>query len=154
MARLAGMAALGASLVVPAQATTFPSLTTIYVGVGIHDLVNGSHTFGTAVVCANQSGAAATVRWRFFDLVGSLKGEVTQTVPAGDTRTAATSHRPFFYGESQAPPFASDFSNGKVVVASTQSAVFCTAVIGRSDAEDIVSPLHMVRFHPHPGTVE
>lgn len=137
----------------PAQATTFPSLTLIYTAVGFADSDNTPVSVGTTVMCANQSGQNATVRWRFLTLAGTDLGLQTLTVPNGQTISVGTPNGTVTNTDNFSVSAASN-TTGRLAIYSTQSAVFCNAVVARSDQEDAGNSLPMVRFNAHPGTVE
>jgi hypothetical protein len=50
--------------------------------------------------------------------------------------------------------FVGDGYQGKVVIYSNQSAVYCSAMVGSSSSNTPGSLLHMVRFNPNAGVVE
>ena len=132
--------ALASTLVQPAAAVTFPSLTTIYVGSGIRDNFTGQGPrVGTAFNCSNVSGVAATVRFLVLNLDGQLVRSASISVPHGGTRTAVTR----LVGTS-----------GVVNIESTQSAVFCNAMIVDTAVAGQGISIPLVRVNPHPGTVE
>ena len=144
-----GVFSLAASTTAPA--ITFPSLTTIYVASGVFDDGGVAHPgVATSVHCSNVSGQSAQVRVLVLDRVGADAGAVTQTVLHGHTRTFST------HGTS-----SSDFSlntglvaQGVLNVESTQSGVFCSAMVTSAVAPQTGVPLHMVRVNAHPGTIE
>jgi hypothetical protein len=145
--------ALAAMLSQPAEAVTFPGLTTIYVGSGVRDNGSGADAgLATAFNCSNVSGVAANVRVLILGLNGDVAASDTRTLLHGNTRTWAThvtaTHREDF------DLGTSTVNQGVVNIESTQSAVFCNAVVlDAADAGDgFVLPL--VRVNPHPGTVE
>ena len=149
-------AALAAILAQPATAITFPTLTTIYVGSGVTD--TGSATedgVATSFHCTNVSGVAATVRYLVLHSNGAIAGSLTLSAPHGATVTAST-HAVFLFteGTNQINPTVM-VQQGGINIESTQSGVFCTAMI--VDAAAAVPngiDLHLVRVNPHPGTVE
>lgn len=144
----AAIALLAAFPFKPAQAATFPGLTLIYFAAGAMD----SPGFGTSVPCINQSGKTATVRWRFLNHLNQERGSVTVSVPHGRMVIGSTLHGTYLWHDDS-PSAATEFQ-GKVIVLSTQSAVFCTAVAGTSAGPDLAVELKMIRFNAHPGTVE
>jgi hypothetical protein len=147
--------ALAATLAQPASAVTFPSLTTIYVGSGVLD--DGS-TFdagiATSIHCSNVSGVAVQVRVLILGDAGGVEDSATRTPAHGATVTFST-HPTRVFGEN-AFLETGLVRQGVVNVEATNSAVFCTAVV--VDAANLMpifmSPLHLVRVNPHPGTVE
>jgi hypothetical protein len=146
-------AALSAALAQPALAITFPSLTTIYVGTGVVDDGGGENAgTATAFSCVNVSGVSATVRVVVLGVNGDVEGQESRAVPHGATRTWTT-HLESTHFEHLAL-FTGVVAQGAVNIESTQSAVFCNAVVvDAADAADgFVLPL--VRVNPHPGTVE
>lgn len=137
---------------IPAHATTFPSLTLIYVATGVLDF-DASTNFGTSVICANQSGANTNILWRFFNNAGTLMGGFSRiNMPHGETTTAGTANGTSLYGDNVVSG-AANFQ-GKVAIYSTQSGVFCSAVTGPEVDLTPGMVLPMVRFNAHPGTVE
>ena len=108
-------------------------------------------TFATSVHCSNNSGQNATVRWRFFNEFGTTAGIYTQ--PLTNARTATVSTRNTNFAEATVNTGA--IFQGMVAVYSTQSGVFCSAMLMDTA---VTAPqgiaLHMVRYNAHPGTVE
>ena len=149
---LAAFAAIALTAVLPAQATTFSSLTLIYTFVGVQDY-NNAPAAGTTVMCVNQSGQNATVRWRFLGNNGAEKGTFTLTFGNGVVYSVATNNGTGSYFENTGLAAASNFA-GRVVIYSTQSAVFCNAVTAQSSTLEVGNSLPAVRFHPNPGTIE
>ena len=124
----------------------------IYVAAGAADWINPV-VVSTVVGCTNLSGQNATVRWSFFKGDnGSLLGSLAQVVPHARTVFVRTHNGLGFYGGLNVST-AEEF-DGMVIVYSTQSAVFCSAVVANPPASELQVDLHMVRFNPHPGTVE
>ena len=150
----AAFAAASLGLALPADAITFPGLTTIYVGTGAFD-EGGPDNSGTATVitCSNVSGLTANVRVVFLSSAGAVEGQQTFTsVLNGSSLIAATN--------ATAPFFDTDlntgaFGGGTINIESTQSGVFCTAVImaAAGPVENAVT-LRLVRVNAHPGTEE
>ena len=145
--------ALAAALAQPAAAVTFPSLTTIYVGTGVSDdgaIINNG--VATVFNCSNVSGVAATVRFLVLNSSGASQGNVSTVLQHGATHTVATHFTNTFIENTDLS--TGSVGQGVVNIESTQSGVFCNAMI--VDAEDagngIVLPL--VRVNAHPGTVE
>ena len=146
-----------AALAQPAAATTFPTLTTIYVGAGV---INTNHVatdqgLATSFHCTNVSGLTATVRYLVLHSVGTVAGSITREVPHGATTTASTHGTFLFVDDTNAIIPGTIVFQGGVNIESTQSGVFCTAMI--LDAAAGVPngiDLHLVRVNPHPGTVE
>jgi hypothetical protein len=147
---------LSAVLAQPAAAVTFPSLTTIYVGSGVYDnggVANAGEA--TSIHCSNVSGVAVQVRVLVLGNTGSVEGSLTVNVGHGASATIST-HATAIFAEGLNLLDTGSVSQGVVNVEATNSAVFCTA--DRVDAENVkpayMSPLHLVRVNPHPGTVE
>lgn len=140
---------------VPAQATTFSSLTLIYLASGVADSGNSSTVHvATTVPCTNISGQNATVRWIFYAESGVVAGTFTGPVPNGVTVTATTAAGTTVFREARVLS-ASDIFQGMVRVYSTQSGVFCSSMVASSTAAEPQGiDLNMVRFNAHPGTVE
>jgi hypothetical protein len=146
--------AISAIFVQPAAAITFPSLTTIYVGAGVYD-TGGTGVTGTLLRCANVSGQSATIRFLVLDELGAVAGTPqATTIPHGGSVHAATNDGTTLFGELILA--TGEIEKGAVVnIESTQSGVFCNAVI--FDTDERVgdgSSLPLVRVNPHPGTVE
>ena len=147
------VAACAAAFAQPASATTFPTLTTIYVGAGVRD-DGGAENVGiaTTAVCSNVSGVTTSLRFLVLSPSGAVVGSSTfGTVPHGGTVTLAT-HATSTFLESLMS--TGQVAQGVVNIESLQSGVFCTAfVVDGFDPVDM-APLHLVRINPHPGTVE
>jgi hypothetical protein len=147
----AAAVALAAALAQPAAATTFPTLTTIYVGSGLQDSGTSSINTATAVSCSNVSGQTAEIRFLILD-GGLIKGDVTGTVAHGADITVATQN---VNSILEALILTGELSGGTLNIESTQSGVFCTAYLIDTDASGPNGmALHLVRVNPHPGTVE
>ena len=147
---------LAAALVQPASAVTFPSLTTIYVGSGVYD--DGSAAFvgeATAIHCSNVSGVGAQVRVLVLDALGAVAGSDTTSLAHGRTLSFST-HRTVVFSDSASVLATGAVLQGVVNVEATNSAIFCTAVVldAANEKPVYMSPLHLVRVNPHPGTVE
>ena len=128
--------ALAATLAQPASAMTFPTLTTIYVGSGVRDeggAVNAG--IATGFNCSNVSGVAAQVRFLVLGLNGFIAADVTATIPHGATRFASTHLEATF---SRDFDLATGAIQGAVNIESTQSGVFCNAMITDADAGERV----------------
>ena len=155
------VAALAASafVVAPtASATTFPTLTTIYVASGVTNSEGAANTgVATVIHCSNVSGTTASIRFQVLNFNGLAAGApITDTVPHGFTHTVST-HLTAAFTEDTPGALSPGvgIAQGAINIESTQSAVFCTAMI--VDAAEIVPngiDLHLVRVNPHPGTVE
>ena len=148
-------ALIAATLAQPASATTFPSLTTIYVGAGVAEFEGGANgtQSATAFSCSNVSGQSATLRVLVLSRIGTVVGNSTMALPHGENRTVATSDASFLVEDQQLN--TGNVVQGTVNIESTQSAVFCSALIvdpSRVSANGVA--LHLVRVNPHPGTVE
>jgi hypothetical protein len=132
----------------PSPSTTFPSLTTIYVASGVYD---GGAGAGTSVHCSNVSGQSTQVRVVILNDLGAVRAAVTIALPHGATETLSTQET-VFGGELNLSTGL--ILQGALNIESTQSAVFCTAMIVPSSAPETGVPLHMVRVNGHPGTIE
>jgi hypothetical protein len=145
--------ALAAALAQPAWATTFSKLTTIYVGSGVSD--DGGATLmgvATAFLCSNVSGQNATVRFLVLGRHGTLLASNSATIPHGGTRAAVTH---LAAGISSDVNLATGFlGHGTVNIESTQSGVFCNAVVVNAATPAYGYPVRLVRINPHPGAVE
>ena len=147
--------ALGAALAQPADAITFQSLTTIYVGSGVYDS-GADDNFGqaTSIHCSNVSGVAVQVRALVLQHLGLIAGSLTVNLPHGATTTFST-HETASFADTDTDLNTGVVTQGLVNVEATNSAVFCTAVVvDAGTPADLMSPLHLVRVNPHPGTVE
>ena len=135
----------------PAPAITFPSLTTIYVASGVFD-DGGESVVGiaTSVHCSNVSGQSAQVRVLVLSRAGAIEASNTQTVPHGMTQTFST-HDTFF---TEIVLATGVIDQGVFNIESTQSAVFCSAMIVDAESMENGVALHMVRVNGHPGTIE
>ena len=144
--------ALAAALAQPASATTFPTLTTIYIGSGVQDTTGSSATTGTLVSCSNVSGVTASLRLLFLHVTGAVAAQTTVSIPHGATRTYATRGIFSVYTNNLV---TGQIQGGAVNIESTQSGMFCTAMImdGAPTGPNGVQ-LHLVRVNAHPGTVE
>jgi hypothetical protein len=145
--------ALLASATAPAQAITFSTLTLIYVGTGVRDNGGGFDAgIATSFNCSNVSGLTAQVRITVRGYNGPVEGTKTFTMLHGHTRTASTHAEATFNSDGYLSTGQVD--QGLVQIYSTQSGVFCNAII--TDAADAGNGfnLGMVRLNPHPGTVE
>jgi len=150
IAALAGIAGFGATSFMPAHATTFSSPRLIYVASGVADW--SSPATGTAVHCTNLSGQTATIKWTFTKDSGAGAGSATLAVPPGRSVAVNTENGVSFYGYN--PVLSAHDFQGRVSVASTQSGVFCSAVLAQLTVPPSGLQLHIVRFNAHPGTVE
>jgi len=147
---LVGIAAFAATTM-PAQATTFSTPRLIYIAAGVADW--NSPLVATVVPCANLSGQNATIKWTFIRENGVVAGIFTATVAHGRTTFVSTENGAAIFGQN--PVLSAHDFQGRVSVASTQSGVFCSALLAHSTSPDPQGmELHLVRFNAHPGTVE
>jgi hypothetical protein len=148
------VAACAAITAPTALATTFPTLTTIYIGSAVSD--NGGATnAGRATVfhCTNVSGVSATIRFLVLDFDGTVAGSVSSTVSHGATIRAGT-HFTATYSENFDLATGA-VTEGAINIESTQSGVFCNAkTIDASAAFPDGITLPLIRVNPHPGTEE
>ena len=142
--------ALGLTAIGPAQATTFSSLKLIYTAVGV---VDNNGLMGTSVMCSNQSGRTARVRWRFVANNGAVKGGPTFTLGNGIVFGVGTANGTGSFLNDVQVSAALNFI-GRVAIYSKESAVFCNAIVAHPSASESGNSLHMVRFNRHPGTEE
>jgi hypothetical protein len=151
MIRTFAAAAFAAVLGQSAQAVTFPSLTTIYVVSGVYDDGGAMEAgFATSVLCTNVSGQVAQVRFLFLGIGGGVEGTHTEMIPHGATRAVSTHATEFFEFALGTGAVAQGAAN----IESTESAVFCSAmIVDAASVADSVA-LHMVRVNAHPGTIE
>jgi len=153
-------AVLAAALAQAASATTFPTLTTIYVIAGVKDSGDGQDTgVSTVMQCSNVSGVTTTIRFLLLSSSGSvLASKTVNNVLHGQTIEQPTEQTEAFTAELSPLISMTPVSSGVVNVESLQSGVFCNAVI--VDANAIAAEMatgfhpHIVRVNPHPGTVE
>ena len=144
-------AAFAAALVQPASATTFPTLTTIYVGAGIEDSGATSANTATVIFCSNVSGVTASIRFLILD-DGNVRGDLTVSRDHAQDVTIATQSLAAIATLSLPTDLV---SGGTVNIESTQSGVFCTAAIVDTNTSGPNGvALNLVRVNPHPGTVE
>ena len=147
--------ALAAAVAQPASAVTFPSLTTIYVGSGVLDGGQPDNTgVATSIHCTNVSGAAVQVRALILKETGAVAGSLPRNVAHGATVTFSTHATTVF--DDQGVLATGLVLQGVANIEATNSAVFCTAIVvdAGSTIPIFMSPLHLVRVNPHPGTVE
>jgi hypothetical protein len=143
--------ALATVLGQPASAITFSKLTTIYIGAGVSQF-DGAVQSATAFTCSNVSGQTANVRVLVLNHVGEVAGSHVQALVHGANLTVATSNIPIF---NHIALGTGSVIQGTVNIESTQSGVFCNAMILGPDAiEPTGVALNLVRVNPHPGTVE
>ena len=146
-------AALVALLAQPAQAITFPSLTTIYVAAGVHDDgAGGSLGTATSVTCSNVSGVATSIRILVLSVGGTILASRTFHNLSHGTSVRYATHPTFLGPEVDLATGA--VAGGIANVETTQSAVFCTFAVVDAAGPAAGFPLNAVRVNPHPGTVE
>ena len=149
---LAAFAAIALTAVLPAQATTFSVPTVIYVAPGVFDGGGGSGGTATTVACSNVSGQNATVKWIVYAENGFVADSSTQVLAHGKAYTVST-HGVFLFADEALATGA--IFGGTFAIQSTQSGVFCSAMIVDAGSPSINGvALHMVRYRPHTGTVE
>ena len=150
---VAGLSLAGAA---PARATTFPALTTIYFASGVVDTHPTVEGIATVVNCSNMSGQTASVRYQFRRKDGTIAAGGTLLLANFATHVITSAGIVGFYADPIALPTGGIYG-GALQILSTQSAVYCSAMLVRADGT-FSGPsgvaLHMVRFNPHPGTVE
>ena len=154
---LAVCAAASAAIAAPASATTFPSLTTIYIITGVKDSGDAMNVgVATAIQCSNVSGVTTSIRFQVLNFTGAVLASVTHNnVGHGDTIEHSTHSTNAYTNESTNLIPGTALSSGVLNIESLQSGVFCTAAIidASAAAPDGVSP-HIIRINPHPGSVE
>jgi hypothetical protein len=140
-----------AALTQPAFATTFPTLTTIYVGGGVRD-TGLSNLWVTVFQCTNVSGQTASLRVLVLEGDGAVAGSLTRQLAHGALAVISTNSSTAFGEDSM----ETEALAGTVNIESTQSGVFCSAtVVEQSVAKPtFVMDIHLVRVNPHPGTVQ
>jgi hypothetical protein len=141
---------------VPVRATTFPVLTTIYFAAGVVDN-SLSEEFGinTAIDCSNLSGQSANVQYMFRRKDGTIAGHILISLANLRAQTVTTTGNVDFLDEIELETGV--LFGGTVQVQSTQSAVYCSAMLTNANGGETGPAgvaLHMVRLNPHPGTVE
>ena len=134
----------------PSPAITFPSLTTIYVASGVLD-DGGVENAGiaTSVHCSNVSGQFAEVRVLVLNHLGNVEGAATVGILHGGTQAFSTHGTIIADNVLGTGPVLGVFN-----VESTQSAVFCSAMVVPAATPQNGVALHMVRVNGHPGTIE
>ena len=147
------------ALVQPAAAVTFPSLTTIYVGSGVlQDATTDNTGIVTSIHCSNVSGVSVQIRALILLSTGNVAppGSLTATVPHGGTITFSTNQALAFNDGIGDLDISTVVEQGVVNIEATNSAVFCTAVVldASNQTPIFMSPLHLVRINPHPGSME
>ena len=153
MKKYLAAAALAAALAQPASATTFPSLTTIYVASGVEDDGGGPDTgMATTMHCTNVSGVTTQIRIVVLE-VRALSREASIFLAFTHGRSLRVSTHLTFFGV-EANLATGPVQNGAINVESTQSGVFCTFAVVSAAVPAGGMPLHAVRVNPHPGTVE
>ena len=136
-----------------AGAITFPSLTTIYIGSGVRD-TGGSAASGIATVfhCSNVSGLTASVRFLVLAENGAPRASFTTSMGHG-TAVSVSTHNTNAHLELQSLVTGS-VSPGVINIESTQSGVFCTAVLVDDDEPGATGvPLHLIRIASRYGGV-
>jgi hypothetical protein len=149
--------AAAAVLATPVSATTFPSLTTIYVISGVVNSADAADAgLATAFQCSNVSGVTTSIRFLVLSRTGTVLASSTATNVAHGATIARSTHPTNSYGGEGTGLIAGTALNAGVVnIESLQSGVFCTAAIidASLNNPDGVSP-HIIRVNEHPGTVE
>jgi hypothetical protein len=150
----AALAAAPLAFAQPAAAITFPSLTTIYVGAGVTDSQGFTTVgnFATAFACTNVSGQTASLRFLVLSSGGAVLASVPWQLTHGRHVLAATRNIAAF---SEVLLNTGTLLHGTVNIESTQSGVFCTAMmVDATTAGPNGIALNLVRINPHPGAVE
>jgi hypothetical protein len=152
---LAALTAAALSVAQPAWATTFATLTTIYVGSGVLDNGFGAgNGTATSFHCTNASGLTAQLRFLLLGPGGNALGAFNRTLPHANTVTASTHETNAYFDYIIMTPGVA-ITQGGIVIESTQSGVFCTAItLDAGSSTPNGFPLHLVRINPHPGSVE
>jgi hypothetical protein len=144
-------------LAAPTMATTFPSLTTIYVVTGIKDN-GGTSSVGTAtaIQCSNVSGVTTTIRFLTLSATGVVLDSTTADDVAHGATIEVSTHNTNAYTNETASLIAGIvLSSGVLNIESLQSGVFCTAaIIDASLSNPVGITPHIIRINPHPGSVE
>ena len=124
------VAAVALAGAIPARATTFPSLTLIYVASGVieNDLSNGSSGIGTVISCSNMSAQTASVRFVFRRNDGRIAAGGTLLLGSLASRAVTTEGTTSILFPATSLPTGGMFG-GSIQILSTQSAVFCSAMV-------------------------
>ena len=146
------LAACASILSAPAPATTFPTLTTIYIGIVRDNDAPANQGVATSFNCSNVSGVSASVRFLVLGHNGGVEASTTTTIPHGGTRSASTHPELTFLEDIDLAP--GGIGQGVINIESTQSGVFCNAMITEGGVGGSGITLPLVRVNPHPGTVE
>jgi hypothetical protein len=149
-------AAVFAALVVSSgEAETLPLNTPIYVGSGVYDSGSGAgNGAATSFHCTNVSGVSANLRFLLLGPAGNTLGSFNRSLAHANTVTASTHETNTYFDYIIMTPGVSIIQGG-IVIESTQTGVFCTAITldaGASTPNGF--PLNLIRFNPHPGSVE
>ena len=153
---LAACAAASVVVAAPVRATTFPSLTTIYIVPGVLDSGDAANVgVATAFQCSNVSGVTTSIRFLALSETGAVLGSVTVPSVLHGATIEVSTHFTDPYTNETALISGTVLNTGVVNIESLQSAVFCTAaIIDASIANpDGVTP-HIIRVNPDPGAVE
>ena len=112
------LATAAASLLAPAAlATTFPTLTTIYVSPGVYDNGGADDTeFATVASCSNVSGVSTTIRVLILDDDGNFENSHTFSNVAHGASVRASTQFTFLADETRVS--ASGLLNGVINVES------------------------------------
>ena len=158
MRKILFAACSAASVVVaaPVWATTFPSLTTIYIVPGVVDSGDANNVgVATAFQCSNVSGVTTEIRFLVLSETGAVLGSVTVASVLHGATIQVSTHFTNPYINETALITGTVLNTGVVNIESLQSAVFCTAAIIDAAAvnPDGVTP-HIIRVNPNPGSVE
>ena len=144
--------ALAAAFAQPATAITFPAFTTIYVGGGvIHDGAAQNTGVATSFICTNVSGLTARIRFLVLDSNGVIRSQQTVNGVSHGEPVVVSTHFTVLFPDSS---LATGAVFGTINIESTESAVFCQAMIVDAASFSNLAPLRLVRVNPHPGTVE
>jgi hypothetical protein len=130
----------------PAQATSFWRPVLIYVASGVYDSGHGPGA-GTATVvqCSDLSGKSANVQVHFYSSTTGYRGK--------DGGATVSTHDVSYLDDSAVSTGV--ILQGFVLIESNETGVYCTAmVVDAAGPPSSGIPLHMVRYRPHPGTVE
>lgn len=143
----------GGSGQVAPLATTDP-YKVVYRVTGVTDDGDASNAgVATSIMCTNFSQSTEYVQYNVLRYSGSEAMVIFGTVFLRGTITASTHYTNIFYDGVNLNTGA--MNQGSIVVSSTTINIHCTAMI--VDAASTVPngiALHMVRFNPHPGSVE
>jgi hypothetical protein len=137
---------------IPAHAQTPNTL--LYLYSGLRDNGGASQTgVASTVHCSNFSGVTVAVQFLVFNFDGTVKANVTFSIPNSATRTAST-HATILYTEDQVLN-TGIVNQGFALVVGSSPFIVCTAEIVDAAAPNPVGiARHGLRYNPIAGTQE